>query len=56
MQAEVQAIKAELGELVAKFERFSENATRKLNYSADELCRLRQRGQSVALSHNRHHR
>ncbi|XP_016981845.1 transient receptor potential channel pyrexia [Drosophila rhopaloa] len=56
VQAEVQAIKTQLGELVAKFERFSENATRKLNYSADELCRLRQQGQSVASSHNRHHR
>ncbi|KAI8039367.1 transient receptor potential channel pyrexia isoform X1 [Drosophila gunungcola] len=59
VQAEVQAIKTQLGELVAKFERFSENATRKLNYSADELCRLRQQsqsGQSVVSSHNRHHR
>lgn len=58
VQAEVQAIKTQLGELVAKFERFSENATRKLNYSADELCRLRQQGQSVASNHNthRHHR
>ncbi|XP_017127325.1 transient receptor potential channel pyrexia [Drosophila elegans] len=59
VQTEVQAIKTQLGELVAKFERFSENATRKLNYSADELCRLRQQsqsGQSVVSSHNRHHR
>ncbi|XP_017057977.1 transient receptor potential channel pyrexia isoform X1 [Drosophila ficusphila] len=56
VQAEVRAIKAQLGELVAKFERFSENATRKLNYSADELCRLRQQGQSLASGHNRHQR
>ncbi|XP_033161869.1 transient receptor potential channel pyrexia [Drosophila mauritiana] len=56
VHAEVQAIKTQLMDLVAKFERFSENATRKLNYSTDELCRLRQQGQSVASSHNRHHR
>lgn len=54
--AEVQAIKTQLVDLVAKFERFSENATRKLNYSTDELCRLRQQGQSVASSHIRRHR
>ncbi|KAH8297826.1 hypothetical protein KR054_011149 [Drosophila jambulina] len=58
VQAEVLAIKTQLGELAAKFERFSENATRKLNYSADELCRLRQQSQSAASNHNthRHHR
>ncbi|XP_020801629.1 transient receptor potential channel pyrexia isoform X1 [Drosophila serrata] len=55
VQAEVQAIKTQLGELAAKFERFSENATRKINYSADELCRLRQQGQSNNNT-RRHHR
>ncbi|XP_017091126.2 transient receptor potential channel pyrexia isoform X1 [Drosophila bipectinata] len=55
VQVEVQAIKTQLGELMAKFERFSENATRKLNYSADELCRLRQQNQSTASNQKSHH-
>ncbi|KAH8303827.1 hypothetical protein KR018_008986, partial [Drosophila ironensis] len=55
VQAEVQEIKAQLGELVTKFERFSENATRKLNYSADELCRIRQQNQSMASNQKSHH-
>ncbi|XP_022210828.2 transient receptor potential channel pyrexia [Drosophila obscura] len=42
VRIEVQALKAQLEDLVTKFEQFSENATRKLNYSADELCRMRQ--------------
>ncbi|TDG48585.1 hypothetical protein AWZ03_004914 [Drosophila navojoa] len=39
---ELQLIKEQLAQLTAKFEKFSETALRKLNYSANELCRMRQ--------------
>ncbi|XP_068149170.1 transient receptor potential channel pyrexia [Drosophila tropicalis] len=59
LHADVQSLKTQLAELMTKFERFSENATRKLNYSADELCRMRQQSnqsKSTTTSRSHHHR
>ncbi|XP_034107752.1 transient receptor potential channel pyrexia [Drosophila albomicans] len=62
-RAEVQTLKEQLTQLSTKFDRFAENAMRKLNYSADELCRMKQQQQQTTPSstaetlrhHQRHH-
>ncbi|XP_034482338.1 transient receptor potential channel pyrexia [Drosophila innubila] len=59
-RAEVQTLKEQLSQLTAKFDRFTENAMRKLNYTADELCRMKQQQQTSptttaeTLRHQRH--
>ncbi|XP_030385731.1 transient receptor potential channel pyrexia [Scaptodrosophila lebanonensis] len=45
VRADLEDLKTQIAELVQKFDRFAENATRKLNYSADELCRMKQQQQ-----------
>lgn len=60
-RVEMQTLKEQLAQLTTKFDRFAENAMRKLNYSADELCRMKQQQTSTSttaetLRHQRHHR
>lgn len=44
-RVEMHALKEQLTQLTQKFDRFAESAMRKLNYSADELCRMKQQQQ-----------
>ncbi|XP_043070539.1 transient receptor potential channel pyrexia isoform X2 [Drosophila grimshawi] len=39
---ELQVLREQVDQLTAKLDKFSENAMRKLNYTATELCRMRQ--------------
>lgn len=55
-RVELQVLKDQLTQLTAKFEKFSENALRKLNYSANELCRMRQQQQATTETLRHHHR
>lgn len=62
-RVEMHALKEQLAQLTTKFDRFAENAMRKLNYSADELCRMKQQqqqqmtpsGKTDTLRQQRHH-
>lgn len=62
-RVEMHALKEQLTQLATKFDRFAENAMRKLNYSADELCRMKQQqqqqmtpsGKTDTLRQQRHH-
>ncbi|ALC43922.1 pyx [Drosophila busckii] len=60
---ELQQLKQQLNELTLKFDKFADTAMRKLNYSADELCRMKQQQQqqqpgmtSPANTQRQHHR
>lgn len=58
-RVELQVLKDQVAQLTAKFDKFTETALRKLNYSANELCRMRQQQTPTPASTTetlRHHR